>query len=152
MASSLCYSKWYHWTSSFMFHMQLFKTDKSIHNDSRTIMTSNKNEFDFVEEHLADIQYYLKSHYRPKISVYSKPIKSEVIWAETFWSSLSKAFLSRGFFPWQKLWIQTRSSGLFNTWNLRPSQDYTLLHTYPTRLLTQSGCTLPLSIGTELNW
>ncbi len=148
MASTLCYSTLYHFTNSFIFHKQLFKTDKSTHNCSRTGET-------YWLWLILKKTTLLAKH----IGLTLSQVKSKVIWTETFWSSLSKDFLSRVFFPWQKLrtGVQTRSSGLFYTWNPRPCLDYTLTahthsHTYQAHLLTPSGCTFHLSIGTELNW
>lgn len=100
------------------------------------IMTSNKNEFDFIEKPLADIQYYLKSHYRPKISVYSKPskvrsnlgrnllIKSLKGLSEQSFLSLAKALDSDKIY-WPFLYLKSKTKSRLHTLTHIPS---TLTH------------------------
>lgn len=158
----LCYLKWYHFACSFTFHKQLSKTDRYIHNCSRTEKHA-EFKWKWIWFHGGTFGWYPVLFKRILLarnnSLTLSQVKSELIWTEIFWSSLSKDFLSIVFFPWQMLCtrVQTRSSGLFYTWNLRPGLDYTLTahthsYTYQAHLLTPSGCTFHLSIGTELNW
>lgn len=93
---------------------------------------------------MADIQYYLKN-----IGLTLSPVKSQVIWAESFRSSL-KGLSEQLFLSLAKA-LGRQDLVAFFILEIQ-DQVYTLLHTYPARLLTPSGCTFHVSIGTELNW
>ncbi len=140
---ALCFLKLCHFT----FHKLLFETYRSTHSCSRKGKYSNLI-WKWIWFHGRTFGWYSVYFKRTllarNVGLTLSQVKSDVVWTEIFWSSLSKEFLRLVFFPWQTLCtgVQTRSSGLFWTWNLRLSLDCTIpahTHTHTHRLLNIPG-------------